>query len=776
MKISIAWIFDHIDADRSVIDIPDLIKRFNETTAEIEGCRIVAVDLDSLALVQVRDVAKKVGAYCPEWHQEMSLESRDDVAQDAWYLVSKQGNGYRWATTVDLGGEKEMLLPALHVDQKLQAGQWKKGYETSDCILTIDNKSITHRPDLWGHRGFAREIAAIFDLPLKPLDTFLVTRDVQKYDRSVTADNKFPCSITLSDETACDRFAGFYIPTISMKSSPLHIATRLARVDSRAINAVVDFTNYVMLDLSQPMHAFDMAHIAGKSIEVRFAKNKEKLLLLDDQSITLSSHDLVVADTQKPLALAGVMGGKYSGISADTKAVFLEAAHFDATTIRRAAQRHKVRTEASARFEKSLDPNQNVSAILRFLQLLEENAIECDTSGVLASVGKEALPLKLDVTHSFIESCLGATMASDFVVDILTKLQFDVSVAAHNDDTIYHIVVPTFRSTKDVTIKEDIVEEIGRFYGYDSLQFVLPQRATKPVANYATHQMMRIKRFLAYGLSMRELYSYALFDESFLRTMQWDPGDTGAIKAPVSENQRRLVTTLIPHLLKAVHENSVDHEQLRFFESGRFWHETPQKLLERKGIAGIMFEKKRPIDFYEMKAELEQLFAMLELPVSWRPPEAIAYPWFDHDQTAALFYGDTQIGMAGIAAQSVSKQLFEGNAFLFELDGNFLEQYEVPLHRFVPVAKYPAVDRDISMLVPLSVSVDSLRNTIAGVDELIEDVFLVDMFRKKEWKDQRSLTFRYVMRDSQKTMTKAEADTIESRVARVVHKLGVTIR
>ncbi len=776
MKISIAWIFDHIDADVTGIDVPKLIDRFNDTTAEIEGYHEVKLDLAQFTLARVKSFAKQVTVHSPEWDEEIKLAMRDDALEDDWYLIIKRKNAYDWATTVDLGGDKDMVLPALEVPASMQKGGWKKRYEAHDYIFTVDNKSITHRPDLWGHRGFAREIAAILDLPFKPIDDFISSHKIKTYDESDPADKDAPISITIEDKDKCRRFAGLYMPTIAMRPSLLWMATRLARVDSRSINAVVDCTNYVMLDLSQPMHSFDAAQLKNKAIKIRSAQNKETLTILDDQVLELCSEDLVISDGDQPVALAGVMGGKRSGIGLDTTSIFLESANFDATTIRRTAQRYKIRTEASARFEKSLDPNQNTIAIERFLKLLDDAKIPYKAAGHMASVGEKAQPLELEVSQSFIESRLGVTVASRFIVDTLQKISFEVDEMQSDDSTIYRIVVPTFRSTKDVMIKEDIVEEVGRFYGYSTIPFVLPLIETKPSSNQAVHQIQHIKRLLAYGLSMRELYSYSLFDESFLRSIKWDPGDTATIKEPVSENWCRLVTTLSPHLLKAVQINSVDHDELRFFEWARCWQKEGQTINEKKSLAGIFFDKKNPIDFYAAKALLGQLFTMLKLPIQWQHVDELPYPWFDASHSAALLHEGKSIGIAGLVDPLFWRSVAEGYAFIFELNGDFLEQYVSPANRFVSLPKYPAVERDISMLVPLSLTVQELTHIIKNVTDHIVQVQLLDLFQKKEWKDHRSLTLRYMMRDAKKTMTKTEVDRIHAHVTKAVESAGVTIR
>jgi hypothetical protein len=295
MKVSIAWVLDHIDADYHSLNIPALITKINQTTAEIERSYPVKINLNNLSLATIQATAPAITAYSAEWDASVPLPKRDGIKKGQIYLVSKKTGEYHWATSLDLGGHKEMLLPALHLPEKELNGTWKKKFETQDYIFEVDNKSINHRPDLWGHRGFAREIAAMLDLPLKPLSTFCAKVPTIKSSKS--------WHLAITPKAGCNRLAGLFVPGIKSANSLLWMVSRLSRVDSKAINAIVDCTNYVMLDISQPMHAFDADKISKKSLTARRAANKEQLTLLDDQKIELTSDDIIIA-------LQGLWGAK----------------------------------------------------------------------------------------------------------------------------------------------------------------------------------------------------------------------------------------------------------------------------------------------------------------------------------------------------------------------------------------------------------------------------------------------------------------------------------
>jgi len=778
MKLSLAWIFDHIDADWKAVDIPQLVEKFNKTTAEIESWHKNTLAVESFSFAQVIAVHDdSVVLYSPECKAEFKLPSRPQVLPEQWYLIRTDGDSCAWVTISDLGSGKEGMLPALQMKESLRSGAWKKQVELYDYILEVDNKSITNRPDLWGHRGFAREIAALLAVPLKPLSIFIKSEEIIPFKKQAPASDGNPFSTTIEDLLVCKRFAGLYLPIIDYSASLLWMVIRLARTNNRPIDAIVDSANYVMLDMSQPMHTYDANKIKDKTIIVRYAQPKEKLTVLDGQDLTLTTEDLVIADSKKAISLAGVMGGKNTSVTPQTRAIFLESACFDPVTVRWTTLRYKTRTEASTRFEKSLDPNQNVVGIMRFLKLLDDAGIAYTMRGAITSVGAPAQPGHIKVTLSFINKRLGTMVLAERVVDILQALMFTVEQKIIADDALFTITVPTFRSTKDVSIKEDIVEEVGRFVGYDTIQPILPSLALRPADLHAPFRLRHIKQLLSFGLSMREIQNYSFYDESFLHTIEWEPKQAVAATDPVSEKFKRLVTSLVPHLLQAIEENVAQYKQLRFFEWARVWKKEKNDMTERKMLAGIMFNQAQSVDFYEAKALLTQLFKLLDCVIEWKQVEQVPFPWFVPFQTASLIHKGTSIGIAGIADPLFLKRICPGgSAFIFELDGDFLLQFKSASKEFKPLPKYPAVNRDISMLIPLPLTVDKLQQLIKAVDKRIVMVELIDFFEKEGWEDRRSITFRLIIRDEHKTLTKEDVDLLWSNVAVVMKKEGATIR
>lgn len=778
MKLSIAWIFDHIATNWRTINIPDLIARFDKTTAEVERFIKVSQDMSLFTLGHVSSITKtELLVDSPEKRKVFTLTARSDIKPGDIVLLKKEGSNYTWAALADLYSEKEGLVPPLFVPENLLKGEWKTHFEAEDYIIELDNKTVTHRSDLWGHRGFAREMAALLNVPMVSEEELFSIKAIKHYDSQAPATPENPFSFEIKTP-ACKRLAGLYISEITPVASLLWMATRLARIDSRPINALVDMTNYVMYDIGQPMHAFDASAIKSKSIIATFATPGTELTLLDGQEIRLTAQDIIITDGEQPLSLAGVMGGKKSAVTENTSSLVLESANFDGATIRKTAARHKKRTEASARFEKSLDPNQNTHAILRYLKLLDDAAISYKAAPIISSVGPLFNECEITVRHELIERALGRPVSIDFLIETLTKLGFGVHL--EGPEGLYKITVPTFRCAKDVRITEDIIEEIGRFLGYPETTTELPIRKTVPVDNHRILQIRYIKNILATALRMHEVYNYALYDAEFLAKINYNPVNAAVLANPVSEHWRQLVTSLIPHLLKNTIQNIPKEDDIRFFEYARVWRRTHQSVIERKALAGIWARPKNTIDFYEAKNMLSVVFKAIDFPVRWEKPKLVngsilfgdCAPWWHPHQTAALLYNNNCIGYAGMLAPG----FIDGQAFIFELDSDFIFSYKAPQKVYKAPSKYQAVSLDISVLVPLTVTVDLLQRTILQADKRIQDVALKDIYENPAWADKKSVTLSFVAVDEHKTMTKEDIDTVWDAVVKEVKALGGAVR
>lgn len=778
MKLLLSWIFDHIDASVNDVDVTKIISLFNQKTAEIERAQTITFPFEQLELAQVVSVGDfAVDVTIPQWQLDsVALPPRKDGEINNWYLVYKNDKGYHWATTEQFGSAKPTLLPTMFVDEEIKAGSWKQR-AAQDTIIEIDNKSITNRPDLWGHRGIAREIAALLFAPLKPIETFVKKIDQVTFDHK-TNDGAYGAHVAVQTPN-CARLATYTLSECAYQPSRIDMALRLSAIDAKPIDFLVDTTNYVMFDIGQPMHAFDQHKLDNQTLIVRSAHAGEKLTTLDEQQVELREDDLVITDGKKIVSLVGVMGGKDSGISQNTNAVILESGNFDAALIRKSSLLHKKRTEASMRFEKGLDLSQNTLAIERYCQLLDKYDIVYKAAKKMISVGALPEPLTLTVVHSFLEQRLGEELPEKFILNILDTIGFTVSIDSSQDEPTYLITVPSWRATKDITIAEDIVEELGRFWGYNNFKKVLPQVETKIRLFSQTTRERKIQDVLANTLHMNELVSYAFFDEEWLQRFGWQR-QTKEISAsyPVSEHWRRLVSTLMPNLFYAINQNIHEYQQLRFFECARVWHlVSPREIVERKVVAGVFFDETAKKDFYVFKQELETFFYQLKIPVTWHKAPHDQLPWLDEFQTATVMLGDKQLGIAGmINDEWVTKVAPSGTMFMFEFDRQLLLDHKTSPIQVKSLSRYPRVRRDFSVFVPRNVVATTIKKQIIQLDDRIENVVMVDFLERNEWPNKRALTVRVILRDDTKTLEKKEIDSLEKLINKRLHLFGAEIR
>lgn len=779
MKLSLAWLFDHIEGSLSDYAIQDIVHKLALTTAEVDGVERVTFNVGQFTLARVTGITDEVVTVaCGQSDDQITLPKRTDVVEGSVYFVTKDAQGKnRWTTLADFNATKEGLVPAISCTQREFEGAWHKDIDQEDYILDIDNSSITHRPDLWSHRGFAREVAAILGLPLKTSDHFFASHTVQEHELHASPTSGSSFSLEIQEPSRCKRLAGVYMPGVGHHASWAWMASRLCKVDAKPIEGIVDATNYVMLDIGQPLHAFDADAIATKQLIARTAKPGTPLTLLDGQTIELHSDDLVISNGVKPLALAGIMGGRSTGVSEQTKSIMVEAANFEAGSLRKSSQRHKLRTEASVRFEKSIDTHLNVHGLQRFIKLLEDEKVALGAACDIISLGKVAAPVTISLTHQYIETMLGITLEHARVMSILEPLGFKVTHCDIEGKPGYKVGVPSFRATKDFENPQDVVEEIGRFYGYSNIVPVLPAFQAKPHDLAPVARRRAITEYLASNLNAREVKKYPVYDEQFLVSLGWQPDKSAVtIKNPLSDNWFRMVTSLVPHLFHCIQENEANHTQLRFFEWGRVWHlESPEKVIERKVVAGIVYDRHAPIDFYAIKQEIESMYRLLGFKVTWQKAKA-ELPWYHPHQVAVLQYGQYNIGTLGAAHPTMLGAVAQGHALIFELDGDFITTAKEPQKRYVPMPVYQDSSRDVSFFVPLAVTIAQLEKGIAQADARIFNVALVDRFEREEWDNKRSITMRFSARDAVKTLQKEDIDAIYEAVVKQLVSLGATVR
>ncbi len=781
MKLSLAWIFSHIKKTlfhqfSTDYENGDFFEQLGASVAEIEHVQKVTYSPDSYFYAIVQKIEKNICTLIiPELNNKEVKLAVHQLAVGDGCLLKLDDDTLHYATLKDFYAEKEGLLPALCIPIDQQAGAWKKAMPLWDYILTIDNKALTHRPDLWGHRGFAREIAALYDLELVPDEHIITQKPIRSFVNLAhpVAGNKW--GLTNNSPKNCTRIAGLTLSKINSEASRIDMVVRLCAINAKPINAVVDCTNYVMYDIGQPMHAFDNEKLTGDSLMVRQAFADEQAVLLDGTQLTLTPKDTVIADKTGVIALAGIMGSKATAVSPQTKSIFIESAHYQPGVIRTSALHHKLRTEASTRFEKFIDPLANTQALMRFLHLLDEHDIPYEGAEAILLLGSVPDQKKITFLQSFIQEKIGMIVSLDQIHTILHKLGFGIQQKDILHDTEFTVIVPTFRATKDIRSAQDIVEEIARFIGFNNLPMQLPTRTMRPFSLHAMHAQRQIKRLCAFGFSMHEVSNYAFYDNQFLEKIALNLETAYRVANPVSEHWTMLVSSLIPHLFKNIEQNIHQHAHMAFFEINNIWKKNNEKPDESLMLAAVWYQEEA-INFYDYKEKIIHLCKELSITLLWKKPDTALDPWYHPYQTAELIFNNQVIGYAGVAHPSIMRKIAPGSAFIFEISLTpIITQSRAPV-TFKPLSIYQPVTTDISLLVPLNISVDTLEQAIAQSDARIYAIQLIDYFENEAFVGKRAITFRYSAQDDEKTFSKTEIEQLRNDVIAAVAAQGVTIR
>ena len=648
--------------------------------------------------------------------------------------------------------------------------------DLNDIILEIDNKSMTNRPDLWGHYGIAREIAALYDLPMTQFPHF---------DRNV--ENTAGFHVTVEDAERCPRYLSAQIEGLNVKPAPYQMQNRIWKVGMRPINALVDITNYVMLATGQPTHAFDSDHIAGHVI-VRRAGEGEKLLLLNGKELALSSDDLVIADDAGVVGLAGVMGGAKDSILPDTSKVILEVANFDAKGIRRTALRYDNRTEASARYEKAIDPERCDQAFDLSMQLFSQLYPEIKVTGLVDQSPEHLKQAEIDVPLSWLERRLGKRLSPDEIKHKMELLGYGISFDGDN----MHVVVPTWRSTGDVSIQADIMEEVARMYGYENFEAEPITTTFDGAINQLDKDLeRRIKEYLAIRCGMQEIFTYPWMEESYVNAVLQSTEGILSLSTPPSPAERFVRSSLLPNLCKAVVKNERYFDEFSIFETAQVFRDEnytspydPREKLpsQRKNVAGAFATTDKDITALFRKAK-----GVVEMMARYVHMEALTFKqaekpvWADNVVWLNIYRGDEKVGDLALLAKKVSMAcgIKNMNVMLFQLDQDSLVPLKSRTNTFTHLAEYPMTDYDISLLVDGSVQWKDVAQTVRGIkSELLHGAAFVDEYRGKQVPaGKKSLTLRLAIGSKDKTLTSAEIEEVASGVLnKIAKRFGAELR
>ena len=630
-----------------------------------------------------------------------------------------------------------------------------RGYlSLNDSIIEVD--LTPNRADCLSVEGIAREIAVLNRMDWYPIE---VGQTALSHDEKL--------SVTISATDSCPRYLGRLIKGVNAQAeTPLWMQERLRRSGLRSLGPLIDVTNYVLLELGQPLHAFDAAKLKG-GIQVRWGRAGEQLDLLNDQTIVLDEEALVIADDEQALALAGVMGGSGSAVSDETRDIFLECAFFTPATMMGKARRFGLHTDSSHRFERGVDPCLQSRAIERATQLILD--IAGGSVGPISEVVTEsAMPLRPPVLlrQQRIEKILGVSLPGEQVGSIFQRL--GMTVRPHVEG--WQITPPGFRF--DIAIEADLIEELARIHGYNNLpQSSLLMRSELSKAPEAVLDLERAKDLLV-DRGYQEAITYSFVDEALQKAVA--PSDQYIkLQNPISSELAVMRTTLWCGLLQAALYNiNRQQSRVRLFEAGMRFISREGETLQQKMLAGLAVggaypeqwgEKDRKLDFFDMKADVEALFTLTGVRVRFEPA---THPALHPGQSARICnVGDQPVGWLGMLHPSLEKQLgFDSNVFMFELDQELLLQKRVPV--FTPLSKFPSVRRDMAVLVDENVSVGEIVDCIQGCSErAVRDVLIFDVYRGPGVEPgSKSVALGLVLQDFSQTLTESEIDAIFSHV------------
>lgn len=648
--------------------------------------------------------------------------------------------------------------------------------DLNDIILEIDNKSMTNRPDLWGHYGIAREITALYDLPMKEFPHF---------DRNVENTSGF--HVTVEDAERCPRMTGTQIENVCVKPAPYWMQVRIWKTGMRPINALVDITNYVMLATGQPSHAYDSDHIAGHII-VRRAKAGETLTLLNGKELPLSTDDLTIADDAGIVGLAGVMGGAKDSILPTTSKVILEIANFQAAGIRRTALRYDNRTEASARYEKAIDPERCDQALDLSMQLFSDLYPEMKVTGLVDEYPQHLKQAEIDVPLSWLERRLGKRLPPEEIRHKMELLGYGIAFSGDN----MHVVVPTWRSTGDVSIQADIMEEVARMYGYENFEAEPITTTFDGAINQLDKDLeRRIKEYLAIRCGMQEIFTYPWMEESYVNAVLQSTEGILSLSTPPSPAERFVRSSLLPNLCKAVVKNERYFDEFSIFETAQVFRDEnytspydPREKLpsQRKNVAGAFVTTDKDITalFRKAKGVVEMMARYVHMEtLTFRQTEKPV--WADNVVWLNIYRGEEKVGDLALLSKKVSMAcgIKNLNVMLFQLDQDSLVPLKSRTNTFTHMAEYPMTDYDISLLLDGSVQWKDVLQTVGGIkSELLHGASFVDEYRGKQVPaGKKSLTLRLSIGSKEKTLTSSEIEEVASNVLnKIAKRFGAELR
>lgn len=638
-----------------------------------------------------------------------------------------------------------------------------------DIIFEIDNKSLSNRPDLWGHHGIARELSVIYDLPLKEIPSVKIDKNLPSFDIEIECKDK------------CQRYVGIAIKGVDNRKSPLWMQALLIECGLRPINAIVDITNYVMLSTGQPMHAFDKTHVEGNKIIVRNAKKDEKLLLLDNNEIELTTDDLVISDIKSVLALAGIRGGKKDSVLDSTKEILLEVANFTPSSIRKTGKRFLEKTDASIRYEKGLDTKRVDIGVNLALSLFKSIFPLCVITAYTDNYPVKEDIITIDVSQEFLNERMGKVIDSNVISKLLTALGYNVQYKSG----IYHVEVPSWRATGDVSLKDDVMGDIVRILGFSSFEAKpLPVSFEHAVLQNKVLLDRRIREYLAVRCGFNEIITYPWVNEKYIDASGLDKGSLVKLATPPSPEQAYLRGSLIPGILESISKNLRYYNEFKIFEATQVfekgeYHESSMDEtlpIHKNYVSGAIVSKDAKGIFYQVKGVIENMSAYTHM-------EGLSFEkndkptWADVNAYLDIISNGKKVGTMGLLSikTMMDAKIKRCNVCAFEINFDELNPLSSRTNKFEHLPLLPLITKDLSLIMNEDVTWNDIYELIKGKVKKVE--FIEEYRGEQIPESKKSIVLRLSLDSGDVSLT---ADEINEKVNSILKsldkKLGVTLR
>ncbi|ANU12761.1 Phenylalanyl-tRNA synthetase beta chain [Planococcus halocryophilus Or1] len=798
MLVSINWLKDYVNTQqlppaelgekitRSGIEVDAVIDRShgmtNVVVGYVESC-VKHPEADKLSICQVNVGEETTQIIC----------GAPNIAEGQKVIVARPGAklpGGMKIKKAKLRGEESngmiCSLQELGIEGKLVPKAYAEGIyvlpadaETGSDVVANFNLDDTvlelgltpNRADAMSMLGVAYEVGAILSEDVK-------LPEISYKEAADTAASML--TLTVDAPEANPLYVAKVIRNIKVQESPMWLQQRLMAAGVRPHNNVVDVTNYVLMEYGQPLHAFDYDLLGTGNITVRHAKEGEMITTLDDAERKLSAHQLVITNGEKPVAIAGVMGGANSEVSDATTTVVIESAYFESGSVRQTSKDHGLRSDASSRFEKGVDPNRVIPAAERAAQLLSELAGGEVLSGsvVFDKVSKDEKIVK--VSPDFINSRLGMKIAFEEMLDILNRLKF--TTEAVNGQLV--ISVPTRR--QDIQIPEDVIEEIARLHGYDEIPATLPEAETTPGGLTPYQAKRRIVRNFLEGAGLLQATTYSLTSEKSSKQFALEKTEMTRLLMPMSEERSILRQSLLPHLLESVTYNTARRmDSVALYETGAVFLKGNDELLNEQehlavAITGLWLDnswqgEKKPVDFFVLKGIVEALGAKLGVELTFeRGQMDDLHP----GRTAFIELDGQRIGVIGQLHPSEQKARDLKTTVVMELNLAAILNLETEALVYTQVPRYPSMSRDVALVLSKFVEAATIENVIRSAGgKLLKDVRVFDLYEGDKMEEgKKSVAFSLTYFDPEKTLTDEEVTKAHEKVLAALTEVGAELR